>query len=428
MIDEIRIRDWLAAYRHAWSTDDPEEVAALFSEDVRYFTAPYRTPLEGVQAVTDYWLGEHEGDIPWSFEYQVLAQEGDLFVVRAVTTYPQGTSEAEGPENVPQPLAGDAGRRRPRERVRRVLHARGVSGGRLTPRARSPLGRVDSPAVHSRASARGEHDGGAGDGPRSRGGARGEAAGGARRGRVLRQVRRAVPAAAARGALRRDHEGVPRDRERRRLHRRAALSAQALPGPADARLPRAHALARQRRRPDLPQARGPQPHRRAQAQPLHGRGPAGQVHGQEEAHRRDRRRPARRGPRHGRRALRPGVRDPHGRGGHREAGAQREPHAAARRHRRARHARPQDAQGGRRLRVRGLPRRLRERDLLHRLRRRSAPVPAHGARLPEGRRHGGARAVRGDDRQPARRRRGLRRRRLQRHGHLLRRSSTTRSS
>ena len=28
----------------------------------------------------------------------MLAQEGDLFVVRAVTTYPEGTSEAEGPE------------------------------------------------------------------------------------------------------------------------------------------------------------------------------------------------------------------------------------------------------------------------------------------------------------------------------------------
>jgi ketosteroid isomerase-like protein len=98
MIDEVRIRDWLAAYRHAWSTDDPAEVAELFSADVRYFTAPYREPLVGTEAVTAYWIGEDEGGILWSFEYQVLAQEGDLFVVRAVTTYPEGTSEAEGPE------------------------------------------------------------------------------------------------------------------------------------------------------------------------------------------------------------------------------------------------------------------------------------------------------------------------------------------
>jgi len=98
MIDENPIREWLAAYRHAWSTDDPDEVGALFSEDVRYLTAPYRPPLEGLAAVTDYWLGEREAGIPWSFEYQVLAQEGDLFVVRGVTTYPEGTSDADGPE------------------------------------------------------------------------------------------------------------------------------------------------------------------------------------------------------------------------------------------------------------------------------------------------------------------------------------------
>ena len=97
MIDENPIREWLAAYRHAWSTDDPSEVAALFNIDVRYFTAPYRPPLEGIPAVQDYWIGEREAGIPWSFEYQVLAQEGDLFVVRAVTTYPEGGGHDDDP-------------------------------------------------------------------------------------------------------------------------------------------------------------------------------------------------------------------------------------------------------------------------------------------------------------------------------------------
>jgi ketosteroid isomerase-like protein len=98
MIDEQPIREWLAAYRHAWTTGDPDAVARLFTGDVRYFTAPYGAPLEGADAVTAYWLGEKEDEIPWSFEYQVLAQEGDLFVVRAVTTYPEGTHDADGPE------------------------------------------------------------------------------------------------------------------------------------------------------------------------------------------------------------------------------------------------------------------------------------------------------------------------------------------
>ena len=98
MIDETRIRDWLAAYRHAWTTDDPEEIASLFTDDVRYFTAPYRQPLEGIAAVSGYWIGEKESDVPWSFEYQVLAQEGDLFVLRAVTTYPEGEGGSDGPD------------------------------------------------------------------------------------------------------------------------------------------------------------------------------------------------------------------------------------------------------------------------------------------------------------------------------------------
>jgi hypothetical protein len=98
MIDETRIRDWLKAYHHAWTTDAPPDIARLFTDDVRLFTAPYRPPLEGIDAVTEYWLGERESEIPWSFEYQVLAQEDDLFVVRAITTYPGGTRGAEAPE------------------------------------------------------------------------------------------------------------------------------------------------------------------------------------------------------------------------------------------------------------------------------------------------------------------------------------------
>jgi ketosteroid isomerase-like protein len=98
MIDETRIRDWLAAYHHAWTTDDPQEVARLFTDDVLYYNAPFTEPLAGSDLVVEYWLEEAESGIPWSFEYQVLAQEGDLFVVRAVTTYPEGTQGAETPE------------------------------------------------------------------------------------------------------------------------------------------------------------------------------------------------------------------------------------------------------------------------------------------------------------------------------------------
>ena len=96
MVDTTSIDDWLARYRHAWSTDDPDEIAALFTEDILYYTAPHHEPLRGLQEVAAYWLGEKESDVPWRFDPHVLAREGDLWVVRAVTTYPQGTRDSGG--------------------------------------------------------------------------------------------------------------------------------------------------------------------------------------------------------------------------------------------------------------------------------------------------------------------------------------------
>jgi ketosteroid isomerase-like protein len=98
MSDTERIEAWLADYSRAWKTDSREDVDRLFTDDVRYFTAPYREPLAGREAVAAYWLGERESGIPWTFEPEVVAQQGDLFVVRAVTRYPEGTSDAEGRE------------------------------------------------------------------------------------------------------------------------------------------------------------------------------------------------------------------------------------------------------------------------------------------------------------------------------------------
>lgn len=98
MIDRSRIEDWLERYRRAWTTDSAEDIGGLFTADVRYFNAPYRPPLRGVDEVTEYWLGEQESGIPWTFEPEVLAQEGGLYVVRVLARYPKGTKDAEDKE------------------------------------------------------------------------------------------------------------------------------------------------------------------------------------------------------------------------------------------------------------------------------------------------------------------------------------------
>lgn len=98
MIDRAPIEDWLERYRRAWSSDAAEDIAGLFTRDVRYFTAPYGEPLRGIDEVRAYWVGERESGIPWTFAHEVLAQEDDLYVVRVVVRYPAGTADAQAPE------------------------------------------------------------------------------------------------------------------------------------------------------------------------------------------------------------------------------------------------------------------------------------------------------------------------------------------
>ena len=136
------------------------------------------------------------------------------------------------------------------------------------------------------------------------------------------------------------------------------------------------------RRPDPAQARGPQPHRRAQDPQRARPGPAHQADGQDPGDRRDRGRPARRrlGDRGG--LPRAGVRGLHGRGRHRAAGPQRRPDAAARRRGglgevRHPHAQGRDQRGDARL-----GRQRRPHALPDRYGGRAAPVPGDGPRLP----------------------------------------------
>ena len=98
MIDTRQIDEWLALYRRAWTTDSPDEIARLFTEDVRYYSAPYREPMNGREEVIEFWHGQKESVIPWSFDPEVIARDGGLHVVRAVTRYPEGTLSADGPE------------------------------------------------------------------------------------------------------------------------------------------------------------------------------------------------------------------------------------------------------------------------------------------------------------------------------------------
>lgn len=84
---------WIQRYIKAWSTDDPTDVATLFAEDALYYQAPYATPREGRDAIVSWWIAAGDSTNEWAFEYEIIAEEAHVGVVRAVTEY--GAAEGE---------------------------------------------------------------------------------------------------------------------------------------------------------------------------------------------------------------------------------------------------------------------------------------------------------------------------------------------
>jgi ketosteroid isomerase-like protein len=101
-MDKTDVDRWLGAYVSAWKSYDRDEIAALFSEDVRYRYHPYDEPIEGRDAVVEAWLGEgdHAGastrDEPGTYDasYRAVAVDGDVAVATGSSTY---TDEPGGP-------------------------------------------------------------------------------------------------------------------------------------------------------------------------------------------------------------------------------------------------------------------------------------------------------------------------------------------
>jgi hypothetical protein len=94
-MDKAQVDQWLAAYVEAWKTYDPDQIAALFADDVSYRYHPYDDPVAGRDAVVRSWLGESEAagassrDAPGTYdaEYGAVAVDDDVAVATGVSTY-----------------------------------------------------------------------------------------------------------------------------------------------------------------------------------------------------------------------------------------------------------------------------------------------------------------------------------------------------
>ena len=67
------------AYRDAWVSNDPAEVAALFTEDAEYAIEPFRQPWRGRDEIVRRWTAGITQQVELTFD--VLAVEGDTAAV-----------------------------------------------------------------------------------------------------------------------------------------------------------------------------------------------------------------------------------------------------------------------------------------------------------------------------------------------------------
>lgn len=81
------VEAWVDGYVRAWTTNDPDDIGDLFTDDARYWTAPHREPWSGRDGIVAGWLDRKDEPGEWEFRYEVLATAGDLGFVQGWTTY-----------------------------------------------------------------------------------------------------------------------------------------------------------------------------------------------------------------------------------------------------------------------------------------------------------------------------------------------------
>lgn len=84
---------WVRGYVEAWESNDPEAIGRLFTDEARYWTAPYREPWTGRQGIVDGWLERPDTPGTWDFRFEVQDVCGDRAYVRGWTRYPPEDEE-----------------------------------------------------------------------------------------------------------------------------------------------------------------------------------------------------------------------------------------------------------------------------------------------------------------------------------------------
>ncbi len=79
---------WVGRYVRAWDSNELADIAALFTDDAKYYTAPFRQPWNGREAIVSGWLRHRDEAGDHGFRHEVLGVDGNVGFVRGWTAYP----------------------------------------------------------------------------------------------------------------------------------------------------------------------------------------------------------------------------------------------------------------------------------------------------------------------------------------------------
>lgn len=81
------LTEWVEAYVRAWESNDPEEIAALFTDEALYYTEPHAEPWRGRAEIVERWLERKDEPGQATFTWRPLAQTSDVSILVGTTAY-----------------------------------------------------------------------------------------------------------------------------------------------------------------------------------------------------------------------------------------------------------------------------------------------------------------------------------------------------
>ena len=81
-MDRAGVATWMEAYRRAWVSNDPAEVADLFTEDAVYVIDAFAKPWVGRDEIVHRWTAGISQQV--DLEWEIQALDGDVAVVHWV--------------------------------------------------------------------------------------------------------------------------------------------------------------------------------------------------------------------------------------------------------------------------------------------------------------------------------------------------------